>query len=545
MADTLLKSALELAADGIEVFPLVDNEEGLPKRPLSANGFHDATTDPEKIKSWDWKRATGIGAPLPAGTFAVDIDKQHGGEQTVEALRNAGLMMPGTRTHQTGRGGSHRFYRLPEEMSEARLKGKLGPGVDIKAHGKGYLVMPPTPGYTVKFSSAIAPAPKWMLDELVKPEKSDASMGSLPKFFDQWEVGTTYGTTAMEGEIGRLMMVQEGGRNNALNKSAFALGQLAAGGELLETEAISRLELAAERMGLGHEEASATIRSGWEAGLQEPREASAREAPGTTRESIADPVPQASADDFSLPASDTAEDHFWLDWENADDSPPPFYLHPIIPKNAYVLVYGATEASKSMVFLGLACQASHRGIKSSVYSLENPSHIDIDRVRRLGADPANFRITNQMLDINDPRQVHAMAAREKEWGTDWLVIDTYSHAFNSRSEDGNAKAIEFARRIRYLMHYIGCTVILVDHTGYADHGEPRDASAKRQQVDVAIKMERTVPWAPGQPSKWSMECKKSARFGNPFFLRGAIKDVKPGRGLELAWDAGYAPEWKS
>jgi sugar phosphate isomerase/epimerase len=60
------------------------------------------------------------------------------------------------------------------------------------------------------------------------------------------------------------------------------------------------------------------------------------------------------------------------------------------------------------------------------------------------------------------------------------VIDTYSHAFNSRSEDGNAKAIEFARRIRHLMHEVGCSVVLLDHTGYQQTDEPRDASAKRQ-----------------------------------------------------------------
>lgn len=539
----LRKEALKLAAAGTAVLPLRD------KRPINPNGFHGATADAEQVKAFDWPSANGIGAAIPPGTFVVDIDPRSGGDRTVEALKNAGMFLPATRVHRTQGGGTHRFYHLTEEHAESRLRGQLGPGVDIKASGKGYVVVPPTPGYEVQWDVDSKPAPEWMLNEIVKPEvKGDNFMGRLPKFFDQWEVGTDYGTKALEGEIGRLMLTQEGGRNNALNRAAFSMAQLSAGGELLESEALDKLRLAGERMGLPADEVEQTVTSGWEAGLQEPRE-----APGKSEEFINPQgdtvlISTGTKDQFSLESGGHDEEHFWLDWENADDTPPPFYLHPMVPKNAYVLVYGATEASKSMAFVALAAQGSHLGLKSSVYSLENPSHIDIDRVRRLGPHPVNFRISNQMMDLNDPAQVHAMVDREKEFGTDWLIIDTYSHAFNSRTEDGNAKAIEFARRIRFLMSKVGCTVILVDHTGYADHGEPRDASAKRQQVDVAIKMKRPDgwEWAPGKDAVFIMENHKSARFGNPFMLTGRICDVKPGRGLRLEWNQGQTqiPEWR-
>lgn len=536
----LRKEALKLTEEGYSVFPLDAN-----KAPMIKGGFHNASNDPKAVKDMPWDRAERIAAAVPSGTFVVDIDPRHDGDRTVDALRNAGFSFPATRVHRTAGGGTHRFYSLPDEHAEARLRGKLGPGIDIKAGGKGYVVMPPTPGYDVQFNGGAKPAPEWMLEELIKPEvKGEHSMGSLPKFFDQWEVGTDYGTKAMEGEIGRLLMTPVGERNNALNRAAFSLAQLAAGGELSHDEALSRLEMAGRTLTDDHEEVEQTIRSGWEAGLQEPRE-SPKNGHAHSIDAMSMPKP---SDQFDLGTSEGAEEHFWLDWENADDTPPPFYLDPLIPKNAYVLVYGATEASKSMAFLALAAQGTHHGIKSSVYSLENPSHIDIDRVRRLAPDPANFRISNQMLDLNDPAQVHGMVDREKEWCTDWLIIDTYSHAFNSRTEDGNAKAIEFARRIRFIMSKVGCSVILVDHTGYADHGEPRDASAKRQQVDVAIKMRRPDgwEWAPGKDAVFIMENHKSARFGNPFMLTGRICDVKPGRGLKLEWNHGQqVPEWAS
>jgi hypothetical protein len=245
------------------------------------------------------------------------------------------------------------------------------------------------------------------------------------------------------------------------------------------------------------------------------------------------------------PDDPEAEGRFWLDW-NIEEPEPPFLCHPLLPANAYVLVYGATEAAKSMSWLGLLCQGSHAGVRSSIYSLENPGHVDRNRLRRWRPDPRNLRITNQPIDFNDPRQVGRLVEREKDWGdgrgADVIMIDTYSHAFNSRSEDGNAKAIEFAVRVRYVMREVGCSVVVLDHTGF--HGdEPRDASAKRQQVDVAILMEKRGEWRAGEPARFSMTNRKSARFGNPFRLNGEIQDVKGDiKGLALGWE-GVGPKW--
>lgn len=217
-------------------------------------------------------------------------------------------------------------------------------------------------------------------------------------------------------------------------------------------------------------------------------------------------------------------------------------MHPILPKNAYVLVYGATEASKSMVFVGLAAEASHRGLKCSVYSLENPPIIDRHRLRRLRPLKSNFRLTNEPLDVSDPTQFNQLVARESAWGADVLVIDTYSHAYSRRSGDGNEQAIEFARRMRYLMHEISCTVVVIDHTGYSQTNEPRDASAKRQQCDVAVMMEKVGEWRQGQPARFCMTNHKAARFSNPFRFNGEIRDV--GKNLEIHQTSGEKWEWR-
>lgn len=525
----LAAAALGLARKGVEVFPC-----GPDKAPRTRSGFHDASADENVVSGWDWADAM-IGAAIPVGQVVLDVDPRNGGDATMQALKEAGHKLPRTRVVKTGGGGTHYYFSVPESVE---LRAHLGEGVDVKRAGRGYVIVPPSPGYRNLRNDAPADLPEWLLEALHVPERAGHNGESAGAKFFAWEHGTAYGTAALERVLGRLAVAPEGGRNDELNKAAFAVAQLVAGGELEGEQAEAALVEVAARAGLKAEETRKTIASGWEAGLAEPRQAPPREASASAPDRGHKAAGLETADTFIAPTEDVSR--FWLDWE-FEEAAPAFLLHPIIPENAYVLVYGSTEASKSMVFVALGCDASRRGIKTTVYSLENPPHVDRDRLRRLGPDPAHFRQTNEPLDLNDARQFQALVEREKEWGTRLVIMDTYSHAFNSRSEDGNAKAIEFARRVRYLMHVVGCSVVLIDHTGYAQEDEPRDASAKRQQVDVAVLMKKEGEWKPGRPARFRMENKKAARFGNPFSLTGEIKDGKD-RALELAW-VGKAPAW--
>lgn len=523
MSAALRDAALALAEEGTRVFPCLKT-----KAPATPNGFHDATTDEETIRAWKWDGL--IGAALAPGTIVIDVDPRNGGDRTMAVLREDGKALPPTYAVQTGGGGQHYYLSVPEDVV---LRGKLGPGVDVKRAGRGYVIVPPSEGYTVLSPEPQAEAPAWLLDEL-RVEAVDAEDGEAgePKYFP-YEDGTPYGLAALEREVGRLLVAPEGTRNDALNKAAFNLAQIAAGGELRPERALRDLATAAQRIGLGVEEAGATFRSGWRAGEQVPRQARPH-VEGSPRR----PEDESIAIDDGDPED---ESRFWIDW-TIDEPEPPFLCHPILPADAYVLVYGATEASKSMTWVGLLAEGSHHGVRSSVYSLENPGHVDRSRLRRWRPDPACFRLTNHPIDFNDARQVQRLVERESAWGADVVLIDTYSHAFNSRSEDGNAKAIEFARRVRYVMRKVGCSVVVIDHTGFQGD-EPRDASAKRQQVDVAILMEKRGEWRADEPARFVMTNRKSARFGNPFRLNGEIRDTKGDiKGLALGWE-GAGPKW--
>src|SRR5581483_10122377 len=155
----LADAAVALAQRGYRVFPT-----GEDKAPLTPRGFHDGTTDVEVIRGWRWDG--GIGLVIPPRVFVVDVDPRNGGGNTMAALMGVGpggKTLPRTRTVSTQSGGLHYYFTLPDDRD---LRGKLGPGVDIKKPGRGYVLVPPTPGYQYYIGGRPARAPEWLLEEL-------------------------------------------------------------------------------------------------------------------------------------------------------------------------------------------------------------------------------------------------------------------------------------------------------------------------------------------------------------------------------------------
>ena len=111
--------------------------------------------------------------------------------------------------------------------------------------------------------------------------------------------GNGYGAAALRNELDALGGALEGTRNETLNRAAFALGQLVAGGELERAEVETALLATALRIGLDEREAVATLRSGLDAGARrEPRTAPEPEhRPATVAGFTATPEPPAWLED--------------------------------------------------------------------------------------------------------------------------------------------------------------------------------------------------------------------------------------------------------
>ena len=90
---------------------------------------------------------------------------------------------------------------------------------------------------------------------------------------------TSYAAAALAGELEALARTGEGNRNDQLNRSAFALGTLAATGALDPGEVGDQLHAVATAIGLGDHEAARTIKSGLQAGMSKPRQLPERTRP--------------------------------------------------------------------------------------------------------------------------------------------------------------------------------------------------------------------------------------------------------------------------
>jgi Bifunctional DNA primase/polymerase, N-terminal len=138
----LLRAALSYARRGILVFPCKPGG----KRPLTYNGFWDATTDARRIGAW-WYRwpAANLGIPTGerSGLLVLDVDSSGGGPESLTVLERENGPLPRTAKARTGGGGVHHFFRYPSGHEVRNSAGWLGPGLDVRGEG-GYVVVPPS-----------------------------------------------------------------------------------------------------------------------------------------------------------------------------------------------------------------------------------------------------------------------------------------------------------------------------------------------------------------------------------------------------------------
>lgn len=237
--------ALTLAAMGVRVFPLNWVFDGVcscpegsecrsagkhPLARLAPRGVKDATTDEAVIRRWFTAEPyanLGVAMGGQLRLLAVDVDPRAGGDASLCDLVEAhGDDWLETFTVKTGGLGNHFIFALPEGLEVHR--GKLAPGVDLKAEG-GYLVAPPSlhasgRRYEVEKALRFAPAPAWMIDELTrKPEEPPATAVDFQERRDR------------RASCG--MVIVEGERNERLFKVGCALwgkGEVGSSAELLQ-----------------------------------------------------------------------------------------------------------------------------------------------------------------------------------------------------------------------------------------------------------------------------------------------------------------------
>ena len=157
----MIRTAMALAQKGMAVFPCRPQD----KRPATANGLKDATTDLDIIRQW-WRQEPqfnlAIATGAVSGIFVVDVD---GLDAEVELRRLEAEYggLPSTVEAITAR-GRHVYFRSPE-IPVRNSASKIAPGIDVRGDG-GYVLAPPSihPSgrryeWSVDCATALAEAP--------------------------------------------------------------------------------------------------------------------------------------------------------------------------------------------------------------------------------------------------------------------------------------------------------------------------------------------------------------------------------------------------
>jgi Bifunctional DNA primase/polymerase, N-terminal len=138
--DTALHRALAYAGHGWPVFPCLPGE----KLPATRHGFKDATTDPERIRTW-WARQPARNVAIATGhpgPDVLDVDQRGeagSGFAAFNRLHREGLLAGVSALVRTPTGGLHGYFAGSDQASGRLPRHHL----DFKAAG-GYVLAPPS-----------------------------------------------------------------------------------------------------------------------------------------------------------------------------------------------------------------------------------------------------------------------------------------------------------------------------------------------------------------------------------------------------------------
>lgn len=138
---SVIDSALELAGYGLRVFPVASFGR---KIPLTFNGFKDASSEPDEVLHlFQGKHDARIGV-VHDFALIVDVDGDEGKESFKGLEHKLGEPVAVVTTPS---GGFHYYMDVGKYQAGRRLI-RVRPGIDILSGDRGYVVVPPSKGYT-------------------------------------------------------------------------------------------------------------------------------------------------------------------------------------------------------------------------------------------------------------------------------------------------------------------------------------------------------------------------------------------------------------
>lgn len=433
--------------------------------------------------------------------FVLDVDPPLG-VASLEALTRDHGALPDTLLIRTPRGGLHYWFAgsCPSSVS------RIGPKLDTRGDG-GYVLVPPSAVNGVEYTYAnetndIAVAPAWIGNAIREARTQQSAAEGV-----QLDLGENI-------ERARLLLRQyvaddhvaienEGGDSRTYEVCAevldFGLTPQTAF-DLLWAEWAPHCKRA-------NGEAPDPA---WFKGFLETKIVNAINHKQNEIGAWATPP---SADVFAhvatlAPAApDPKRSRFYpRDEDEQDARPAPTWLVPnLLPADAIALMYGPSGSYKSFLALDLALSLA-AGIGGWGAQAQDPMPVvyiaaegsrGVERLRRpawreaRGVDgPLHFYTVDTMPLIARPTEVIEMveAIRARGIKPKLLVLDTLARAMAGKNENDAKDAGEFIEAIEMIKRTLGCTVLVLHHTGKDDMRGARGSSALAGGFDTTMEV---------------------------------------------------------
>ena len=227
------EAALQYAAVGLSVLPIVPSG----KAPLIENGVHAASTDTGQIEEW-WDRWPHANLALACGERAgfdvLDVDRQHGGIETLNAFLSAHGALPPTPRQLTPSGGFHLLFRHePGLKNWSGGQGTAPPGLDCRTTGAMIRVAPVTGYRWERFidPGALSPWPEYLaafFRPIGRPGRPPGERDIASRIPASGDNASRYLERALEGIAEEIASAPPGCQQTTLNACAFRAGRLLA-----------------------------------------------------------------------------------------------------------------------------------------------------------------------------------------------------------------------------------------------------------------------------------------------------------------------------
>lgn len=237
-----MKSLLPFALDYASRYNWAVHPVNIKKRPVTENGFYDATTDEAQIREYFKNGAQlSVRTGATSGLFVLDLDedpdKGYSVERTLATLIERYGPLPHTPHQRTGRRGLQYFFKHQEGLRNS-AGSLLGPGLDTRGEG-GYVVVAPSHNTKGPYEWIVSPdeapladVPQWLADLMTAKPERPAPRSSTPTGRNL----DPYIDRAFRDEIANVVTAPDGTKHDTLRNAAIKLGTLIAHG--LDEQAI-------------------------------------------------------------------------------------------------------------------------------------------------------------------------------------------------------------------------------------------------------------------------------------------------------------------